>query len=61
MAPVPECEACSVQNFCLHGKIIWKQNETNIQVCNEKVPLPPQFEAPCSVQCGRSGQYGCHI
>ncbi|CAJ1387235.1 unnamed protein product [Effrenium voratum] len=27
------------------------------EVCNEKVPLPPHFEAPCTVQCGRI----CHL
>eukprot|EP00434_Breviolum_minutum_P035416 symbB.v1.2.031353.t1/scaffold3632.1/size52985/3 len=27
------------------------------EVCNEKVTLPPHFEAPCSVQCGRI----CHL
>ncbi|CAE7216532.1 unnamed protein product [Symbiodinium pilosum] len=27
------------------------------EVCNEKVPLPARFEAPCSVSCGRI----CHL
>ena len=31
----------------------------NPEVCQEKVPLPPHFEAPCSVRCGRTLQSQC--